>query len=247
MSLAEEYRRQLAWRDWGTAMDALPLVPGQRVLDLGCAVGDQTALLVARGARVIGVDGNEELLAEARARWLEGAGFRSGDLCALPALGPVDGIWSSFAAAYFPDLPPVLAAWTKQLRPGGWVALTEVDDLFGHEPLQARSRGLLTTYAREALLASRYDFHMGGKLPAHAEACGLAVSRVLCLDDQELSFQGPARPEVAEAWRARLERMKLLRDLAGPDFPALRDDFLTCLQRADHRATATVSFVLATT
>lgn len=73
------------------------------------------------------------------------------------------------------------------------------------------------------------------------------MSRVLCLDNQELSFQGPARPEVVEAWRARLERMKLLRDLAGPDFPALRDDFLTCLQRADHRATATVSFVLATT
>lgn len=246
MGLAEEYRRQLAWRDWGTAMDALPTLTGRLVLDLGCAVGDQAALLVARGARVIGVDGNEELLAEARARSLEGADFRAADLCALPDLGPVDGIWSSFAAAYFPDLPPVLASWTKQLRPGGWVALTEVDDLFGHEPLEARSKELLTTYAREALLASRYDFHMGGKLTAHAETCGLAVSRVLTLDDRELAFQGPARPDVVEAWRARLERLKLLRDLAGPDFPALRDDFLACLQRADHRATAKVSFVLAT-
>jgi ubiquinone/menaquinone biosynthesis C-methylase UbiE len=45
MSLASEYRKQRAWRDWATVLDALPLAPGQLVLDLGCGVGDQAALL----------------------------------------------------------------------------------------------------------------------------------------------------------------------------------------------------------
>lgn len=73
MSLASEYQRQFAWRDWSTALGALPAVRGQLVLDLGCAVGDQAAELVARGARVIGIDGNEELLRHARSRSLENA------------------------------------------------------------------------------------------------------------------------------------------------------------------------------
>jgi 2-polyprenyl-3-methyl-5-hydroxy-6-metoxy-1,4-benzoquinol methylase len=66
MSLAEEYRRQLAWRSWAIILDALPLLPGHKVLDLGCAVGDQAAELAARGARVLGVDLDEELLQAAR-------------------------------------------------------------------------------------------------------------------------------------------------------------------------------------
>jgi 2-polyprenyl-3-methyl-5-hydroxy-6-metoxy-1,4-benzoquinol methylase len=59
MSLADEYRRQFAWRDWATALGALPPTSGHLVLDLGCAQGDLAAELVARGARVIGLDLNE--------------------------------------------------------------------------------------------------------------------------------------------------------------------------------------------
>jgi 2-polyprenyl-3-methyl-5-hydroxy-6-metoxy-1,4-benzoquinol methylase len=66
VSLASEYKRQFVWRDWPTVFDALPSLHGQLVLDLGCAVGDLAGELVARGARVIGVDLNEELLQEAR-------------------------------------------------------------------------------------------------------------------------------------------------------------------------------------
>ena len=100
MRLADEYRRQLPWRPWPALLDALPLAPGQRVLDLGCAIGDVTAALVARGARVIGVDLNAELLDEARGRQLAGAEFVLADLRKpLMLEAPVDGIWSSFAAA----------------------------------------------------------------------------------------------------------------------------------------------------
>ena len=139
----------------------------------------------------------------------------------------------------------MLDGWKRALRLGGWIALTEIDDFFGHEPLDARTRDLLEGYAREALAAGRYDFHMGRKLGEHLARAGFAVSRELALADQELSFTGPARPEVLEAWRARLEGMRLLRDFCGRDFEQVRDDFLGCLARADHRSTARVVFCIA--
>lgn len=247
MSLANEYRRQRAWRDWPTLLDALPPLGGRTVLDLGCGVGDVAALLVARGARVLGVDGNEGLLREARARRLPNAEFRQADLRSLPDLGvSADGLWSSFTAAYFPDLSRVLAAWTRHLKPGGWVALTEIDDLFGHEPLPARTKALLRAFAEEALAAGRYDFHMGRKLADHAGRAGLAVSKELTLEDRELAFGGPARPEVLAAWRARLDRMTLLRDICGPEHERVEDDFLRCLAHPDHRAVAKVCCCIAT-
>lgn len=78
MNLSDEYRNQLAWRSWSSVMDLLPAVDGQLVLDLGCGVGDQAFELAARGASVIGIDANEELLATARAKssatyWAGGA------------------------------------------------------------------------------------------------------------------------------------------------------------------------------
>ena len=87
MSLASDYKRQFAWRDWPRVFHALPPLRGRTVLDLGCGVGDQAAELVARGARVIGLDGNEELLREAQSRSLENTEFRTCDVRTLPDLG----------------------------------------------------------------------------------------------------------------------------------------------------------------
>ena len=205
------------------------------------------AELVARGARVIGVDMNEELLREARSRQLSNAEFRAGDLRTLPDLGiAADGLWCSFAAAYFPDLTTALTAWARSVRSGGWIALTEVDDLFGHEPLSGRTRALFRAYAEGALAAGGYDFHMGRKLRAHLERSGFTVSKMLTLEDQELSFSGPARFEVLDAWRSRFNRMKLLRDFCGPDIDQVQEEFLGCLKRADHTSAAKIYCCIAT-
>ncbi len=246
MRLASEYRRQFGWRDWQRVLSELPPLGGQTVLDLGCGVGDLAAELEARGARVIGLDGNEELLREARARGLANAEFRRADLRApLDIDVMADGLWSSFTAAYFPDLAAALRSWGSRLRPGGWVALTEVDDLFGHEPVTERTRSLLEGYVRDALAAGRYDFRMGRKLDEQLERAGFRVMSALTLDDRELAFQGAADPDVAGAWRARFDRMTLLRDACGQEFERIRDEFLECLVAADHRSTATVRFCLA--
>jgi SAM-dependent methyltransferase len=246
MTLSTEYRRQFAWRDWPRVLEALPPLRGRTVLDLGCGVGDLAAELVGRGARVIGVDLNEGLLEAARGRGLANTEFRKADLRKpLELDGEVDGLWCAFTAAYFPDLPAALSRWAKHLRPGGWVAVTEVDDLFGHEPLGKRTKALFERYAQEALAAERYDFHMGHKLRGHLEGSGFTVSDELVLADRELSFDGPADLEVVEAWRARLDRMKLLHAFCGAEFELLRGDLLGCLTRPDHRSLARVCFCLA--
>src|SRR5882724_1765757 len=104
MSLANEYKRQFDWRSWPTILDALPSLQGQTVLDLGCGVGDIAAEFVARGACMIGIDVNEELLDFARSRQLAHAEFRTGNLRRCPDLGiAADGLWCSFTAAYFLD------------------------------------------------------------------------------------------------------------------------------------------------
>jgi hypothetical protein len=124
--------------------------------------------------------------------------------------------------------------------------LTEIDDLFAHEPLGARTKQLLEAYARDALAGARYDFNMGRKLADHVDRSGFIVQKVLTVEDEELSFSGPARPEIVDAWRARFDRMTLLRDFCGPEFEVVRDEFLACLTHADHRSEAAVYGCIAT-
>lgn len=227
-------------------MDALPDLRGQKILDLGCGAGDQAALLTERGGRVVGIDMIAELLDAAGSRQLPGARFIQADLRVLPdadSLGaPFDGLWSSFTAAYFVDLSPVLKSWASYVRPGGWIALTEIDDFFGHEPLAPRTCELLTSYASESRAASRYDFHMGRKLNKMMGDCGIQVVSEFDLTDAELAFDGRALPEVQEAWKMRLEWMTMLKAHCGPEFDAVRDDLLACLERSDHRSICRVKF-----
>ncbi|MEQ8763560.1 MAG: class I SAM-dependent methyltransferase [Planctomycetota bacterium] len=246
MGIVEHYRQQFAWRDWPTLLGALPSLEGARVLDLGCGVGDLSAELEARGARVLGIDGHEELVRAARTS-LPSADFRVADLRRpLEVEGPVDGIWCSFTAAYFPkDLEPILASWISHLRTGGWIALTEVDDLFAHEPIGPETRGLLESYVQDGLAAGRYDFRMGRRLESALTEIGMTVTRAMTVPDQELAFDGPADPEVLEAWRRRLENMKLLHAHCDDRFEAVREDLLGCLTDDDHRSLTRVCFCLA--
>ena len=247
MGVIEGYARQYQWRSWPAIFRALPELSGQLVLDLGSGVGDVAADMSSRGAHVIGVDITEELVAFARNRAIANAEFRVGDLRNFndPSIR-ADGIWSSFTAAYFPDLRNVAATWVKHLRLGGWLALTEIDDLFAHGPLSERTTRLLNGYVSESLEQSRYDFRMGRKLGCVLQEIGMKVQQEFTVPDAELSFAGPAPSEVIEAWRNRFERMKLLHDYCGAEFSHVRDDFLHCLSRANHECKAAVKCCIAT-
>jgi SAM-dependent methyltransferase len=245
VDLIDQYRRQSRWRAWPDAYEALPPLTGARVLDLGCAIGDQAAELSRRGAEVVGIDANAQLLAVAQARQIPGARFMAGDIRAPQVEGSFYGIWASFVAAYFPDLPTVLAQWRELLRPGGWIALTEAAGMFDHAPLAAGARSLLDEYAREAFAAGRYDFGMGAKLSTHLVRAGFDLQSERILPDRELSFGGPADADVLDAWAGRLARMRLLQERAARDWPSLNEDFLQCLSLPSHTTRCTVHFCLA--
>jgi len=246
MSLANEYKRQFRWRNWRAVLDMLPPLKGMTILDLGCSVGDQAAELVARGARVFGYDMDKELIRIAQARGLSMTEFQVRDLReGLDLDVCVDGIWCSFTAAFFPNLPEVLCRWAKNLKPDGWLVVTEIDDLFGHEPLAAETKTLLNAYVDEAFSAGRYDFRMGRKLERHVLQAGFRVSKVFTLADQELSFNGRAQSEVLEAWRNRFARMELLRRFCGEKARSMEDDFIMCLGRDDHSSLAKVYCCIA--
>lgn len=239
MSLARDYARQAAWRDWPTAFSLLPPIAGKRLLDFGCAIGDQASALVGRGAHIVGVDQNEDLLRVARAREIPDAEFRN----TLPTGERFDGIWCSFAAAYLPDLAASLREWRALLAPGAFVALVEMEDLFGHEPLQPRTTELLTKFAESAPMRG-YDFHRGRFLRDAFEAAGYTVTMETTLADRELSFDGPADPAVLEAWQSRFDRMLGLHKFAGDEYPALVADFMGALAREDHRSLTRVRMAI---
>jgi SAM-dependent methyltransferase len=247
MTLADEYRNQFRWRAWPAIFGTLPAVSGSTVLDLGCGIGDQAAELAALGARVIGVDANEALLEVARSRSIPNVEFRQEDLRSFgPLEAAVNGVWCSFAAAYFPRLGELLHSWRQLLKPGGWIALTEIDDLFGHEPMDVEAKALLSAYTDAALAADRYDLRMGRKLRGHLEGSGFLVTTTLTLEDKELSFEGPADSQVLDAWAARLERMKSLREFCGARFEHVRGQLLSALAHREHHSTARVYCCVAT-
>ena len=86
----------------------------------------------------------------------------------------VDGVWSSFVAAYFPNFVPVLERWALCVRPGGWLAIVEIDDLFtGHHPLPAETENAFREFMDHACSNDRYDFCMGRRLSEICRAAGL--------------------------------------------------------------------------
>jgi trans-aconitate methyltransferase len=253
MSLAEEYLRQDAWRSFDAMLEKVPLAAGQRVLDLGCGPGTMVARLAAKGAEALGVDQDNLALKEARERAGADGGaageprFLNADLRTLNLdEAPFDGLWSSFAAAYFPDFGPVLERWIGHLKPGAWLAITEVEAMFEHRPLEPNARAALEEFATEMQAQGRYDFDMGAKLADFCSAAGLEAVQSSNWADAELAFQGPAAPDVLEAWRRRFARLTGMREFLGQArFVASREALLHSLSAPDHEAEASVVMVLA--
>lgn len=104
---------------------------GLRLLDAGCGTGASTAALlaVAPHAEIIGVDGSQGMLAEARSKaWPSSVRFvhsRIEDIAAAGVEGPFDGILAAYLIRNVDDRDAQLRAFRDMLRPGATLAVHE--------------------------------------------------------------------------------------------------------------------------
>lgn len=109
--------------------DAVPLSPDWRVLDFGAGTGLVCAQVAPRVARVVAVDVSEAMLAQLRAK-PELAGnvdVRCVDVTETPLGETFDLVVSAMAMHHVADTARLLASLYAHLRPGGRVALADLD------------------------------------------------------------------------------------------------------------------------
>ena len=138
-SVAHRYDEDRWLSDWGQYLkvaqdeamrELLAVGPGDRVLDVATGTGRATFALAASGARIVGVDQSEGMLAQAEARRaereLEGVEFRVGTATALEF--PDDHFDAVMATRFLHLLPKpvqrtVIGEMVRVLRPGGHLVL----------------------------------------------------------------------------------------------------------------------------
>jgi ubiquinone/menaquinone biosynthesis C-methylase UbiE len=106
----------------------LGLAERDPLVDIGCGTGEVTGRLHAAcpGLRVAGVDASLTLLAHARSRGIPLAGGWAGRLPLRS--GSTGSVLLRYIVQHLPSPDPVLAEARRVLRPGGLLAVVEVDE-----------------------------------------------------------------------------------------------------------------------
>jgi SAM-dependent methyltransferase len=109
---------------WGYRDFASRLRPGSIVLDLACGEGYGSQVLADAGHRVVALDLEAGVVADARTRYT-GPSFVAGDALRLPfANGSFDAVGALQTIEHVPDAAPFLAECARVLRPDGLCYLT---------------------------------------------------------------------------------------------------------------------------
>jgi ubiquinone/menaquinone biosynthesis C-methylase UbiE len=126
-------------------LDSADVQHGTMLLDVGSGPGYVAARAVERGANVIGMDLSEQMVRLAR-EINPGIQFEVGDAqeLAYPS-GSFDAVVGNFSLHHMPDQARALQGFTRVLRPGGRVAMTQWD-----EPARCRFLGVFTDSVRLA-------------------------------------------------------------------------------------------------
>jgi ubiquinone/menaquinone biosynthesis C-methylase UbiE len=123
---------------WGEAtlevIQRAGITTGMHVVDLGCGAGDVSflaAAAVGSSGSVLGIDRSPEAAAtaagRAKAAGLVNVQFQTRDLNELEPSTAFDALLGRFILMYFADPGTIVRRWLAKLRPGGVVALIEMD------------------------------------------------------------------------------------------------------------------------
>ncbi|MEZ4705694.1 MAG: methyltransferase domain-containing protein [Caldilineaceae bacterium] len=168
------------------------IVPGMRVLEIGCGNGEVTqelAELVGPNGSIVALDRNEGRLAMARERMQEqgiahvhfATADVTGGLSELAALQgePFDALVGRRVLMYLPDPAAVLGRLSERLRSGGLVVFEEADATMVPariSPLPAHDQ--VAAWLRSMLIAEGANPAMGFALPAMLVQAGLRFERI---------------------------------------------------------------------
>ena len=139
-SLGRDYLPGRTWE--GLARALLAVLPQHAIADLGVGSGDLTLLLAGAATRLVAVDRDPQVLAQARGKadraGIANVDWREGDLCDPPlAPGEVD-LWVLSQVLHLVETPGrALAAAERLLAPGGQVLVL---DLLAHNEAWVEER-----------------------------------------------------------------------------------------------------------
>ena len=198
--------------------------PVRSIVDLGAGTGAGTFGLLGRfgEAHVVAVDASDEMLAHLRRRaeQLELSGrvsTRLADLdAAVPDVDPVDLAWASASLHHLADPDRTLTALVSTIRPGGLLAVLELDGFPRYLP-DGTPGGASESRAHELLAADR-----ARDMPAMGSDWGARLTTAGLLVEQHRPVTVDLTSAVPEAAR-RLATLGLARirgavaDRLGPD------------------------------
>jgi SAM-dependent methyltransferase len=172
-----EQQAELAWASERRLLAELGLCDGQAVLELGCGSGALLARLAAwlPGGRLLGVEPDAELAAAARTR-VPGAKIVAGEATSIPLEdNSVDFALARFVFQHLPDPTAAAGELQRVLRPGGTLAVIEVDgELWGLAQPSFPRAAQVHAKAWASLRARGGDRMIGRRLTTILAAAGYA-------------------------------------------------------------------------
>jgi SAM-dependent methyltransferase len=147
--------------DW--LIEASGVGPGALVADVGCGTGILTRLLARRGLRVVGIDPNEEMLAEARAAGGT-AEYRHGEAAATGLGDASVALVTAAQAFHWFDVDAALGEFQRLLVSGGRAAA--IWNMRGDGTLMTAYDALLRRFSSEYTVLDSWESTLE-RLQAH--------------------------------------------------------------------------------
>jgi SAM-dependent methyltransferase len=187
----------------------LPVVTGERVLDIACGQGRMSRYLAGLGADVVGVDISAAMLDKARAVGPQNIAYVRGDVTRGPAWWdgrPFHGCTCELALMDIDDLAGTVSTVTTVLRPGGWFVASIVHPCLPGSELGLSSWPPGEGYEREGFGTSPDHSPEGVRIRVGATHRELSTFLNALLDaglEAERFVEPPAPVPTYLLWRCR--------------------------------------------